>query len=113
VSATGSTIADEEAGDVAFDETLVKIDEEMTKTLVGPTVGAPEEADEGIEDDETSTDALDGIEEAREVLWQREGMMTSGVGIWERLLDEREDFDPRKISPEGSEELELGGSRIG
>ncbi len=38
VTTFGSAVADEEAGDVAFDEALVEIGEEMAETLVGPAV---------------------------------------------------------------------------
>lgn len=37
-AATGSAVADKEAGDVAFYEVLVKIGEEVVEALVSPAV---------------------------------------------------------------------------
>jgi hypothetical protein len=36
MTAFGGTVADEEAGDVMFDQTLVKVREQAGETLVGP-----------------------------------------------------------------------------
>ena len=73
VAAFGVTGTGDEAGDGVFDAVLVEIGEEVTETLVGPALVAREEADEGVEDDEFGVDALDGLREEWEVLWEREG----------------------------------------
>jgi hypothetical protein len=77
VTATGGAVADEEAGDMLFDEAEVEIVEQMAEALVGSARSAGEEADEGVEDDEAGIDALDGLEEGRGILWEGERM-----GIW-------------------------------
>jgi hypothetical protein len=38
MAAEGRTVADEQAGNVAFDEVLVEISEQMTEALVGPAL---------------------------------------------------------------------------
>ena len=40
VATFGRAVADEEAGDVTFDEALVEIDEQMFEALIGPTLVA-------------------------------------------------------------------------
>jgi hypothetical protein len=97
MAATGSAITDEEAGDVVFDEVLVEGGEEMAETLVGEAALAREEADEGVEYDETGVKALDGLQEVGEILWDGKRMSASGVRRRCRFLNVGEDFDAREV----------------
>jgi hypothetical protein len=80
VATFGWAIADQEAGDVAFDEALVEVSEEVGEAHFGPTARAFEYADEGVEYDKTGINALDGFVEAGEVCGEREGAGVGGVG---------------------------------
>jgi hypothetical protein len=60
VAAFGGTVADEEAGDVVFDETLVEGGEQTMETLVGPPLIGGEQAHAWVEDDETGSKFFDG-----------------------------------------------------
>ena len=75
----GFAVANEETGDVAFGEALVKIDEQVKEPLVGPATGAIEQVDEGIENDKFSVDTIESVEEASEVCWEGEGVTTTHV----------------------------------
>jgi hypothetical protein len=99
-TAFGGTVADEEAGDVAFDEPLVEVDEQVVETFVGAALGTSEHADEWIDDDKMGIDAFDGRPEAGQVFWEREGMMTTGVELWGLFLDEGDDLDFGKVGSE-------------
>jgi hypothetical protein len=75
----GSTIADEETGNVALDETLIEIGEQVREAHFGPTALTREETDEGVKNDKTGINALYGLEEAGEVFWEGEGTSVSGM----------------------------------
>ena len=79
MAAFGSRVADEEAGDVAFDEALVEVGEQVAETLVGPAAVAREQTDKGVEDDETGIDAFDSVEEAGEILRERERTIAASL----------------------------------
>jgi hypothetical protein len=113
VFATGSTVAHKETGDIAFDESLIEIYEQMTEVLVGGARLAWEQVDEGIEDDETGVHAFDSLEEGEKIFWEREGTVASRVKFRRGLLDERKEFDAGKVCAQGSEKLELSCGRVG
>ncbi len=108
----GRAIADEEAGDVAFDEALVEIGEQVGEAHGGPTARAFEYADEGVEYDETGINALDGLVEAGEVCGEREGTSVSCVRRRGWLLDIGENFDTGEVGSESREQLELSRGGI-
>ncbi len=97
--AFGPAIADEETGDVAFNEAQVEVCEQVAEVLVSDALLSREQINKGIEYDEASIDALDGLEEGEEIFWKGEGAMTSRVKIGSLLLDEGEDFDAGEIGP--------------
>ncbi len=111
--AFGPAVAHEQTGDIAFDESLVEVYEQMTEVLVGGTRLVWEQVDEGIEDHETGVHACDGMEEGEKIFWEREGTIASGVKFRDGLLDEREEFDAGKVCSQGGKELELSGGGIG
>jgi hypothetical protein len=81
VASFGVTITGEEAGDVVFYEVLVQVCEQVTEMLVGPASITGEEADEWVEYDETSCDAVYGLKEGGEIFWDGKGMMVGGVRL--------------------------------
>ncbi len=95
--AFGPTVAHKETGDVAFDESLIEVYEQMTEVLVGGARLAWEQVDEGIEDHETGVHAFDRLEEGEKIFWEREGTIASRVKFRRGLLDEREEFDAGKV----------------
>ncbi len=70
MSATSGAIAYEETGDMAFDELHIQVGEQEAEVTVGRTVRTSEQAGEGVEDDKSSIDALNGREEVMEVIWE-------------------------------------------
>jgi hypothetical protein len=74
VTAFGCAVADEETGNVALDEMLVEVDEEVAEALACPTIFAGEEEGEGVEYYESGVDAVDGVEEGCEVFGKGEGV---------------------------------------
>ena len=71
-----------------------------------------DKVDEWIENDKTSLDAFDGLEEGNEVPWEGEGTIFTSVERRLRLLDIGENLDAGEVGPQGSEKLELGGGGI-
>ena len=112
MSPSGRTIANEKTGNVALDESLVEVREEMGETQTGEATLAGEQVDEGVEYHKTGIDTFDSLEEARKIFGEGEWTIVSSMVLWCRLLNEREDLDAREVSTQVGENLELGGGRI-
>jgi hypothetical protein len=111
-TAFGAAIAHDETGNAAFETVLIEIGEQLTQALVGPTAGARQQVDEGIEDDEMGFDPVDCFKEAGKVLWEREGAIPRWVRGVVGVMDVRKGLDAGKIGSPFGEQLELGRGNV-
>ena len=87
MAAFGTAIAEEEAGDVAFNKTIVEVEEEVAEAVVGATFVTGQEVDEWVKDDKFGIGVVDGFEEVGEVVWEGEGTVAAGTRFLELVGD--------------------------
>jgi hypothetical protein len=113
VAETSGAVANEDAGHLAFDHTLVQVGEQTAEALSSPALVRGEQAHEWIHDHKTGIDLFDGMGKAGNVFREAEGTEATGTNFWSRLLYIRDDPDTGHICTESGEKGIQKRLRIG